>query len=74
MSDKSSYVLTANDVGIDLESIGLSDVAYLRNAVVDGVSGFSIHAANGVSIGFAPGVNTALAAIMTNGMEIVQLH
>jgi hypothetical protein len=74
MANKSSEFSSEGEVAIDLESLGLSDLAYLRKAVVDGVSGFSIHAANGVAIGFAPGETTALAAIMTNGMELVQLH
>jgi len=59
---------------IDLESLGLSEVAYLREATVDGVLGFSIHAANGVPIGFTPGEDSAIAAILTNEMDVVPLH
>jgi len=59
---------------IDLETLGLSEVAYLRAATVDGVPGYSIHAANGVAIGFSPGVNGAIAAVMTNDMELASVH
>ena len=59
---------------VDLESLGLSEVAYLKSAVVDDMSGFAIYAANGVAIGFAPERNQAIAAIMSNEMALAAVH
>ena len=59
---------------IDLEALGLSEIAYLRPAIVDNVAGFSIHAANGVPIGFAPERNAAIAAVLTNDMDLAEVH
>ncbi len=65
---------TDRPIHIDLEALGLSEVAYLRRATVDGIDGFSIHAANGVAIGFAPEENSAIAAVMTNDLELAPVH
>ena len=59
---------------VDLEALGLSEVAYLKAAVVDGAPGYAIFAANGVAIGFAPGLNAAIAAVLTNDMEVAAVH
>ena len=59
---------------MDLETLGLSEVAYLRSAVVDEKSGFAIYAANGVAIGFAPERNQAIGAIISNEMAIAAVH
>lgn len=64
--------MAANQV--DLESLGLSEVAYLKAAVVDEMPGFAIFAANGVAIGFAPERNQAIAAIMSNEMALAAVH
>lgn len=76
MTDPKDTIVTTASVeeAVDLQSLGLSEVAYLREAEVDGVFGFAIHAANGQTIGFAPGRQTAIAAVMTNDMELVNLH
>lgn len=59
---------------VDLATLGLAEVAYLKKAVVDGVPGFAIHAANGQTIGFAPGEESAIAAVMTNDMDVASVH
>ena len=64
----------AGSAQLDLEALGLSEVAYLRRATVDNVDGYSIHAANGVAIGFAPAEHAAIAAIMTNDLELALVH
>ncbi len=61
-------------LNIDLEVLGLSEVAYLRPAEVDGVAGYSIHAANGVPIGFAPGEAAAIAAVISHDMDVAPVH
>lgn len=76
MNDPKNATSSAADrpVYIDLESLGLSEVAYLRKATVDGIDGYSIHAANGIAIGFAPEENSAIAAVMTNDLELAPVH
>ena len=69
-----SQTRTAPRTEIDLEKLGLEHVAYLRRALMDGVQGFSIHAADGRIIGFAPDMAQALGAIIQNNMEAVPLH
>jgi hypothetical protein len=64
--------MAANQV--ELESLGLSEVAYLKAAVVDEMPGFAIYAANGVAIGFAPERDQAIAAIMSNDMALAALN
>jgi hypothetical protein len=59
---------------VDLESLGLSEVAYLKAAVVDEMPGFAIYAANGVAIGFAPERDQAIGAIMSNEMALAAVH
>jgi hypothetical protein len=58
----------------DLTSLGLHGVAYAKPGTVDGQNGFTIHAADGSAIGFAP--TLALAAIATryNNLELVSRH
>jgi hypothetical protein len=59
---------------IDLKTLGLEDLAYIRPAEMDGVAGFSIHAADGRVIGFAADAPKALGAIKQHEMEAVALH
>jgi len=58
----------------DLAVLGLADVAYLRPVVVDGKSGFAVHAANGNRLGIAPTREIAHAFIREQELEPVSLH
>lgn len=69
-----SESLAGAPMNIDLETLGLSEIAYLKAATVDGVPGFAIFAANGVAIGFSPGENAAIAAVLTNDMDVAAVH
>jgi hypothetical protein len=53
----------------DLQNWGMEQVAYLRRAVVDGMSGYAICSAAGVVIGFSASRNKALGAIVQNELE-----
>lgn len=64
---------TAN-ADFDLQNWGLEQVAYLRHAVVDGMSGYAICSATGVMIGFSVNRDKALGAIVQNELEPVSLH
>ena len=71
---ESDAAILDDEIGIDLESLGLSEVAYLRIATVDGAAGYAIHAANGVAIGFAPGLAAAIGAVRAHDMEVAPVH
>lgn len=58
----------------DLATLGLEHLAYIRAAEMDGTQGFSIHAADGRIIGFAPDRSKAIGAIKQHEMEPVSLH
>lgn len=58
----------------DLQNWGLEQVAYLREAVVDGMSGYAICSAAGVVIGFSVNRDKALGAIVQNDLEPMSLH
>ena len=58
----------------DLENWGLQQVAYLREATVDGIPGFAIYSATGNMIGFSADGEKALGAIVQNDMEPFSLH
>jgi hypothetical protein len=54
--------------------IGLQQLAYVKPTVVNGVTGFSIHAADGTQIGMAPSRDIAFAAVKQHELEPVSLH
>ena len=58
----------------DFALIGMQQLAYIKPSVVNGVSGFSIHAADGTQIGMAPSRDIAFAAVVQNELEPVSLH
>ena len=58
----------------DFALVGLQQVAYIKPTVVDGVSGFSIHAADGTQIGMAESRDIAFAAVKQDGLELVNLQ
>jgi len=58
----------------DLQNWGLEQVAYLREAVIDGVAGYAICSASGEVIGFSANRNKALGAIVQNDLEPMALH
>jgi len=58
----------------DFAMIGLQQLAYVKPTVVNGVTGFSIHAADGTQIGMAPSRDIAFAAVKQHELEPVSLH
>ena len=65
-----SRTMTINDFA----QWGREDVAYVKRAVVNGQLGWSIHAADGTAIGFAPERDLAMAAIVQNELEAQSVH
>jgi hypothetical protein len=58
----------------DWAQFGVSEIAYIRPAVVNGVKAIAIHAADGTAIGAAPSAQLAIAAILQHEMEPALLH
>ena len=58
----------------DLAGLGMHQMAYLREAKMDGTQGFAICAADGSVIGFAASRVQAMAAVMQNDMELVSVQ
>jgi hypothetical protein len=57
-----------------LASLGVSQIAYLKPIVMDGVSGVSIHAADGTPIAFSPDRNVAAALVVQHEMYPLWVH
>jgi len=58
----------------DLATLGMQHVAYIRPAVVNGVTAFTIHSADGTQIGIAPSRDIAFAAVLQHELEPVSLQ
>jgi hypothetical protein len=58
----------------DFALVGMQQVAYIKPTVVNGVTGFSIHAADGTQIGMAPSRDIAFAAVKQHELEPVSMH
>lgn len=57
-----------------LAALGMAEVAYVRSVVVNDVSAFAIHAADGTPMGVAADEKVAMAAIRQHGMEPALVH
>jgi hypothetical protein len=58
----------------DFALIGMQQLAYIKPTVVNGVTGFSIHAADGTQIGMAPSRDIAFAAVKQHELEPLSLQ
>ena len=58
----------------DFAAMGMQHLAYIKPALVNGVSTFTIHAADGTQIGMAPNRDVAFAAVVQHELEPVSLH
>ncbi|WP_413204410.1 hypothetical protein [Rhodospirillum sp. A1_3_36] len=61
----------------ELAVLGLNAIAYARHSVLDHdgpADGFTIHAANGARIGWAPSLELANAAIVQHDMRPMPVH
>jgi hypothetical protein len=57
-----------------LAQLGLSQIAYVRQVVVDGTAGFAIHAADGTPMALAGDRDLAIAAILQHEMVPALVH
>ena len=59
---------------VDLVRLGLSEIAYIRRAMVNDVPMWTIHSAAGDPLGAAHSFDQAWAAVRQNDMEPVRVH
>ncbi|AWK87731.1 DUF1150 family protein [Azospirillum thermophilum] len=58
----------------DFAAFGVDHVAYVRPVTVNGVTAFSIHAADGTPLTVLPKQDVAFAAVRQNDMEPLSVH
>ena len=59
---------------LELARLGLSEIAYVRRAVVNDIPMWTIHSAAGDPLGAAQTFDQAWAAVKQNDLEPVQVH
>jgi hypothetical protein len=59
---------------LDLARLGLSEIAYIRRALVNDVPMWTIHSAAGDPLGAAHSFDQAWAAVRQNDLEPVRVH
>jgi hypothetical protein len=57
-----------------LGALGVSHIAYVKQVVVNGTTGFAIHAADGTPMALAEDRATAMAAIVQHEMLPLSVH
>ena len=57
-----------------LAALGVSQIAYVKPVVVNGVQGFAIHAADGTPMAVAGDRDVAVAAVAQHEMLAVSVH
>ena len=62
--------LSAHELGL----LGMSDVAYVKTILVEGVVSFAVHAADGTQMAIIPDRDLAFAVVRQNDMEPVSVH
>ncbi|HTR15908.1 MAG TPA: DUF1150 family protein [Acetobacteraceae bacterium] len=58
----------------EFQALGVSRVAYIKPATVDGVAAFSIHAADGTPMAVAGSIDVAASAILQHEMVPALVH
>ncbi|BBK34987.1 hypothetical protein STAQ_00650 [Allostella sp. ATCC 35155] len=58
----------------DFAQLGLPHLAYVRRVVINDEIRFAIHAADGSTMGMAPDIDVAFAAVRQHDMEPLSVH
>ncbi len=58
----------------ELALFGMQDLAYVKPVVVDGVSAFAVHAADGTQVTVLPDRDIALATVRQHDLEPLSVH
>jgi hypothetical protein len=58
----------------DLAMLGMQDIAYVKPVLVEGNTGYAIHAADGTQMALIANRDLAFAVVRQNEMEPVSVH
>jgi hypothetical protein len=58
----------------ELALLGVQDFAYIKQVVIDGASGYAVHAADGTQIAVIPDRDVAFATVRQHDLEPVSVH
>jgi hypothetical protein len=58
----------------ELALFGMQDLAYVKAVLVDGVSAFAVHAADGTQVTVLPDREIALATVRQHDLEPLSVH
>ena len=58
----------------ELAVFGMQDLAYVKPVVVNGVTAFAVHAADGTQVAVLPDRELALATIRQHDLEPLSVH
>ena len=58
----------------ELALFGMQDLAYVKPVLVDGVSAFAVHAADGTQVTVLPNREIALATVRQHDLEPLSVH
>jgi hypothetical protein len=58
----------------ELALFGMQDLAYIKAVMVDGASGYAVHAADGTQIALLPDRDVAFATVRQHDLEPLSVH
>ena len=67
-------LVVRGETPVDLAKLGVSEIAYIRRAIVNDMPMWTIHSAAGDPLGAAHSFDQAWAAVKQNDMEPVRVH
>jgi len=67
-------LVVGGETPVDLAKLGVSELAYIRRAIVNDMPMWTIHSAAGDPLGAAHSFDQAWAAVKQNDMEPVRVH
>ena len=58
----------------ELAVLGMQDLAYVKQVLVNGVTGYAVHAADGAQIAVLPDRQIAIATVRQHDLEPLSVH
>ncbi len=58
----------------ELAMLGVQDLAYIKQVVIDGTTGYAVHAADGTEIVVLPNRDVAFATVRQHDLEPLSVH
>jgi hypothetical protein len=58
----------------ELALLGVQDLAYIKRVVIDGATGYAVHAADGTEIAVLPDRDVAFATVRQHDLEPLSVH